>query len=338
MKSKVTVQEIADFVGVSKFAVSRALAGKSGVSDKTRETILKAANELGYFKQESKRGRQEHRVEQERRWKGNIIVLFPNIRYQNRDSLYWGPIFDGVSARLNEQEIDIITLTEPSTEDIFTLINPEAVSGIITVGSVSSSILAEIDRLSIPVVMIDHMDPVLKCDMVFTDNFMTMTEMMTYLVSKEYKSFQFVGNPSYAPSFRERWTAYRAFLSEKGLEDSQVQGLISPARDEVSRTIMEMNPRDLPEVFVCANDKMASFAVEALTAKGIKIPERCVVTGFDHINVELPLLATAHVNKERLGIRAVDQILWRVEHPDFAYERKMVSADLIVNEEYGRKQ
>ncbi|RUT31742.1 LacI family transcriptional regulator [Paenibacillus zeisoli] len=337
MKGKVTVQEIADFVGVSKFAVSRALAGKSGVSDKTREKILKAAGELGYFKHESKQVMPEPSIENESKWTGNIVVLFPNIRFQNRDSLYWGPIFDGVSARLNEKGIDIITLTEPSTEDIFSLINPEAVSGIITVGTVSSSILAEIGRLRIPVVMIDHMDPILKCDTVFTDNQTSINEMMNFLINRDYKSFQFVGNPGYAPSFRERWTAYRAFLEEKGIEGNQAPGLISPAREDIAKTIMEMNPRDLPEVFLCANDKMASFAIEALTAKGIQIPGRCVVTGFDNLNVELPLLATAEVNKERLGVRAVDQILWRIQNPDFAYERKMVSTDMIIREENGTK-
>ncbi|MNF14852.1 hypothetical protein D3C80_2172150 [compost metagenome] len=53
--------------------------------------------------------------------------------------------------------------------------------------------------------------------------------------------------------------------------------------------------------------------------------------------MELPLLATAEVNKERLGIRAVDQILWRIQNPDFAYERKMVSTDIIIREENGMR-
>ncbi|USB33645.1 LacI family DNA-binding transcriptional regulator [Paenibacillus sp. YPG26] len=337
MKGKVTVQEIADFVGVSKFAVSRALAGKSGVSEKTRDTILQAAAELGYFKNRPKRVTPAPAPEGGGSWKGNILVLFPNIRFQNRDSLYWGPIFDGVSARLNEKGIDIITLTEPSTEDIFSLINPDAVSGVITVGTVSSSILTEIDRLKIPVVMIDHMDPVLKCDTVFTDNFMSINEIMNYLLNKGYRDFQFVGYPGYAPSFRERWTAYRAFLEEKGIEGNQAEGLISPAREELAQTIMDMKPRELPEVFLCANDIMASFTIEALTAKGIKVPGRCVVTGFDNLNEELPLLATAEVNKEQLGMRAVDQILWRIQNPHHANERKMVSTEIIVHEENGMK-
>ena len=39
--SRVTVQNIADALGLSKFAVSRALAGKSGVSEDTRRLITR---------------------------------------------------------------------------------------------------------------------------------------------------------------------------------------------------------------------------------------------------------------------------------------------------------
>ena len=46
--AKVTLQDIAAQVGLSKYAVSRALAGKGGVSDSTRELITAAANQLGY--------------------------------------------------------------------------------------------------------------------------------------------------------------------------------------------------------------------------------------------------------------------------------------------------
>ncbi|MCL6459865.1 MAG: helix-turn-helix domain-containing protein, partial [Gorillibacterium sp.] len=48
MKQKVTIQQIADLAGVSKFAVSRALSGKTGVSTTTREMIIKTACQLGY--------------------------------------------------------------------------------------------------------------------------------------------------------------------------------------------------------------------------------------------------------------------------------------------------
>ncbi len=46
--SRVTLQMIAQETGLSKFAVSRALAGKSGVSEETRSRVAAAADRLGY--------------------------------------------------------------------------------------------------------------------------------------------------------------------------------------------------------------------------------------------------------------------------------------------------
>ncbi len=46
--SKVTIKDIADQTGLSKGAVSKALSGKKGVSESTRETVLKTAENMGY--------------------------------------------------------------------------------------------------------------------------------------------------------------------------------------------------------------------------------------------------------------------------------------------------
>ena len=47
--SRVTMQTIADHVGLSKYAVSRSLSGKGGVSETTRKRVERAAIELGYL-------------------------------------------------------------------------------------------------------------------------------------------------------------------------------------------------------------------------------------------------------------------------------------------------
>ncbi len=49
-RGRVTLQTIAHEVGLSKYAVSRSLSGKSGVSEETRERIRQTALRLGYSK------------------------------------------------------------------------------------------------------------------------------------------------------------------------------------------------------------------------------------------------------------------------------------------------
>lgn len=46
--NRVTMRTIADQLGVSKYAVSRSLSGKDGVSERTRRTVERVASELGY--------------------------------------------------------------------------------------------------------------------------------------------------------------------------------------------------------------------------------------------------------------------------------------------------
>ena len=67
-KKKVSLQTIADQLGVSKFSVSLAINNKPGVGNELREKILKTADELGY--QKTKRNT-------DNRSNKNILVLIP---------------------------------------------------------------------------------------------------------------------------------------------------------------------------------------------------------------------------------------------------------------------
>ncbi|PQP80801.1 LacI family transcriptional regulator [Paenibacillus sp. PCH8] len=338
MAKKVTMQHIADAAGVSKFAVSRALTGKPGVSEHTREMIVRTAGQLGYFRTEPKRYPVETPMTSAKKLlekqQGTILILFPNIRSQNRSSLYWGPVFNGISERLNEKGMDILTLTEPSSDRMFSVLNPEAISGVITLGTISTSVLLEIYRLRIPLVMVDHEDPAIYTDTVFTDNMKCMKELVHMLVGKGYRRFQFAGQLPDAASFRERWLGYRVVLEEMQLEGKQQTDLLEQEYDQIRKSITEMKLEDIPEVIVCANDHTAVIVLEALQSRGIQVPERCAITGFDNTRTDEPILATVNINKENLGTRAVDQLLWRIKHLDKPYERKLIHSELIVRDEY----
>jgi len=336
VRKKVTIQEIADAVGMSKYAVSRALAGKSGVSSDTRQYIVQTAEQLGYFSM--KTTARQHSVpplSSDGSWSGTVLILFPDVRYQNTDSLYWGPIFNGISSALNQRGFNILTLTEPSNDSIFTLLNPEAIQGIISVGSISTSLLLELKRSNIPVVMVDHLDREFMCDSIFSDNISSISLIMNELLQAGYRRFQFIGNIEEAPSFKERWIAFRNALEEQSIPLLQNSRLISQEVENIHSVIPKVLEEDgLPEVFVCANDIYAEFAMEALGYAGYEVPRDCMFTGFDYTNPRLPLYATMNVKKEILGKRSVEQLLWRIMNPDQPYERKLLHAELILNKHY----
>lgn len=334
MRRKVTIQSIADFTGLSKFAVSRALSGKPGVSSQTRDTIFKAAGQLGYFKDSKSVQTPGELVDLDaRKWSGTVLVLFPNIRYQNPESLYWGPVFSGISSRLNQRGINVLTLTQPKDDSMFSLLNPEAIMGVITVGSISTPILVEIRSLGIPVMMVDHSDPSFQCDSIFTDNLSCMKEMMNFVINKGYRDYQFLGNIRDAQSFYERFLIFRAALEDNDIELKQIPSLNGPEIDNFRETFAAaVTKHGLPEVFVCANDTYALFAMETLEFMGMAIPDTLVFTGFDNTHPSLPFLATVNVNKELLGTRAVDQLLWRILNSGTSYEKILIQADVIIRD------
>ena len=48
MNKKVTIQDIADALGISRYTVSKAINNTEGLADATREKILQKAMEMGY--------------------------------------------------------------------------------------------------------------------------------------------------------------------------------------------------------------------------------------------------------------------------------------------------
>jgi LacI family transcriptional regulator len=334
MRGKVTLQQIADMAGVSKYAVSRALAGKPGVSTHTRELIYKTAGQLGYFNDLSNTPQPQGDSKAVKSAE-TVAVIFPNIRYQNRESFYWGRIFEGIAQRLDEQRLDMLTLTQPTRDGVTGILNPEGILGIISVGTVSTQVLLDIKRINIPIVMIDHIDPAMYCDSVFMDNQVCIRDLMTHLISKGYRDFQFVGEIGYAVSFNERWQAFRSILENYQIPLNQ-NPLLNNDNDDNSDYIAKIKSieiNDLPEIFVCANDIIALNVMHALKEMGISVPERCAVTGFDNIkeseSAEIPL-TTIHVPKELLGARAVDKLLWRLENRNENNEKTLIHGEVVI--------
>jgi LacI family transcriptional regulator len=345
MSKKITMQHIADHVGVSKFAVSKALSGKSGVSPDTREKIIHAATQLGYFAQKRNK-RPVGRAVQSKSQPGSrntIIVLIPNVRYQTRQSVYWGRIIDGITSALEEHHLGMMIVTEQIADNFSQLINPDAVLGLIGVGLISNQLLLEVRNLGIPFVLVDHEDPLIPSDALFMNNFECERRMTNYLLGHGHRSLQFVGNIRFARSFQERWLGFRSMLEEHQIPLDQDQRLLSFEGINRSEMTEELEPilRDLaergkmPSAFVCANDSIAICVMTVLMKMGISVPQKVSVTGFDNIDdaaLSNPTLSTVHVNKESLGRRSVETLLWRIDNPDGPKEKILLAGDIMLRQ------
>lgn len=340
MAKKVTMQLIADYLGVSKYVVSRALAGKDGVSEQTRERVIKAASDLGYLSQTKNTNQIMLTNDVDIQGKQTILVLLQNVRYQTKESSYWGKIFKGVSEAIEKLGLGMVVITESNLENLAKVINPKGYVGVITIGLVTTNLLLEVNQLNIPIVMIDHEDPLIVCDSVFNNNFDASAKITNYLIGLGHRDIQFVGNISYARSFYDRWLGYRSAieLTNKNLSIDKSLSLINHRefKKEFNAWLKKRETiSKIPTSFVCANDQIARSVIISLNEHGWEVPTDVSVTGFDNKEEsykDKPTVTTVNVPKKKLGIRGVEILVRRLEERDAPYEKVLLEGEIILRE------
>ncbi len=334
------MQQIAEQLGVSKFAVSQALSGKPGVGEETRNRIIQAAAAQGYFSQRhtKKKARSAMSTEIDKAgmpFKDTVIVLMPNVRYQIADSYYWGKIVDGVVAALAARNIGTMVLTEHNSDRFLQIIDPSQVLGLVGIGYIAEEVILAIRKAGLHFVLVDHEDDLVESDTVFMNNFDSMRKLTEQLIYRGHQRLLFVGDPAYSRSFSDRWLGFRTVLEEKGLEvQSPSHRLLEDlSHDEMREELTEMRKTGaLPTVLVCANDHIALAAMQILSELGVQIPFDVSVTGFDNIDdaekLE-PSLMTIDVPMEAMGMHAVEILLARLNDPGRPIVKTLLHGALI---------
>ncbi|MFC4101993.1 LacI family DNA-binding transcriptional regulator [Paenibacillus xanthanilyticus] len=337
---KVTMEQIAREVGVSKFAVSQALSGKPGVAEETRSRIVEVAERLGYRKTiKMSRKKAEIQESGEKRGSalaGTIIILMPDVRFQHRESSYWGRIIDGVLAELTARDVGVMMVTESSSERFMNSINPDGVLGLIGIGYIAGSLLGDIRALGIPAVLIDHEDEDVPTDTVFMNNYDCMRQLAKRAVKMGHADMRFVGDPAYSRSFHDRLLGFRIALEEESLPlpsaDDPLLRLGDDPQGAIEAELTRMRGRKRwPSLFVCANDSHAELVIRALREQGVRVPEDVSVTGFDHTpgNADLPAISTIEVPNELMGKRAVEVLMSRLCDPSRPCEKLLINGPFI---------
>ncbi|WP_171056378.1 substrate-binding domain-containing protein [Paenibacillus sinopodophylli] len=336
---KVTMQEIADRVGVSKYAVSKALSGKPGISAATRGKIFEVASQLGYLEQ--KLGKRLLNGKQLDEDQDKLVgILIPNIRSQNRDSGYWGKILDGVFKNLEASGTSSVLITDDLPRNFHKVMRPDGLLGIIGIGLINSSMLVDLRHIGVPFVLVDHEDDLVSSDSVFMNNYDIVRKQVKYLIGKGHTHIQFVGDWRFARSFSDRWNGFKSALEENEISYIPDRALLSiqPTMHPdnlslIKRSFEHIKHNNLPTAFVCANDKIASLCMRAMEELGIRVPLDTSVMGFDNdldILEEFPELSTVNAESEELGIKAVDMLLRRLTNTHMPYEKLLLQSDLII--------
>jgi len=346
MAKKITMQQIADYLGVSKYVVSKALSGKEGVNEETRKKVLETAGQLGYSAK--KKGRVNEQGDQQsiqanseptEKKEKVVLVIMQNVHVQTRESSYWGKIIDGISSTIEKYGFQMVLLTEIYIGNIGSVVNLNGFVGVITVGYVAPKILLDIEKNALPIIMIDYEDPLIPCDTVFNNNFDASFHLTSYLHGLGHKKFQFVGDIQYSRSFFDRYNGVRSCLESKGLFTPFSTELLSIKganfNQQFNDWLSVQTEMTLPTAFVCANDQVASTVISLLQSAGYSVPLDFSVTGFDNTDLsynQSPTITTVNVAKFELGKRSVEFLKRRLNEQNASYEKLLISGQLVLRD------
>jgi len=317
MAKKVTLKDLAQELGVSQNTVSVALRGQPGISEATRKMILEAAKEKGYEKHFKK----NHMP--------NICVL--TTYKNNMDSYYFGRLQNRIEFYLNKKSDQTITVNNIETysiEEVKELCVTNEIEGIILVADVGRHIMDQLYKLSIPVVCAGFYVPGMMADSILEDNVVGIELLIECLKSRGINSVGFIGSIRTDQGFFERWMAMMAITVKYGMEYKAEKSIIDLPYEEVcnQQKMYEIfsNFEEIPEAFVCANDKIAITAIKALQQNNIAVPKDVSIVGFDNCDVaqlSTPTVATVDNYLDEQAKSAVHRLFRRLEIPDLPYER-----------------
>ena len=117
----------------------------------------------------------------------------------------------------------------------------------------------------------------------------------------------------------QRLQGFEDACRENGIADGDMEILPGSWRTEDGIHAVDQwlrKGRPLPDAFICANDDMAIGVLRALKARGFRVPEDVIVTGFDDLSsaeLSSPRLSTVHRDYRRMDYRAMEVLLAKID-------------------------
>ena len=341
---KVTIQDIADVLGVSRNTVSKAINNSDGLADATRERILQKAVEMGY-KQFSyvnslavltSQGASAPARPGE--YAGEIALLttaFFGISH------FASPMLDKFQREisqlgytLNVHRVDSHCLEEKTLPITF---SAERVRAILCIEMFDWDYDQMLCGLRLPILFVDGPHKAsgrsLPADQLYMDNTVEITRVVHELLAKGKRRIGFIGDYEHCQSFYERYTAFRVAMLMAGAEVDN--SYIIKANDLAHCEDQYRSLASLPDVFLCANDFVALDSISFLRRQGIKVPEDVLFVGFDdspESRIMIPSLTTVHIHTQVMAFAAVDLLISRIKEPSLDFRIVHTQTDLIWRE------
>lgn len=338
MTKKVSMQRIADALGISKVSVSKALNNQPGVGEPLRRQVLVIAQQMGYMMPQTVGGVHYR-----------YAFICPK-RFFLEDDTFYTTIYYYINKLCVEQGSSVASFIINSGDEMGGRL-PESLcaerfDGLFIAGEFRRPFLDQVLGLPAARVTVDFYLPTQAVDCVTVNNFQLGQRVTDYLIRRGHRHIGFVGDPAATSSICDRYFGYQKALFLAGLPLMSDWHIVNNDAITGQYALQFQLPSPLPTAFVCHCDKAAFTLMQRLESQGIRVPEEVSVVGFDNTNLcelILPHLTSVQVDRRLIAHESLRAMQRRLENPQAAprtytiqgqlIERQSVSAREAVDEE-----
>ena len=350
MATRVTIQDIASELQLSRNTVSKAINNTGVLADATREKILLKAAEMGYkqfaylplFQEDTAKAAEHSILPSDKR---EIAMLTTQFLSSSHFSSMMLDRFQSEIEHLHScTTIHRISPIELKEKKLPSSLNIQRTAGIICIEVFDYDYAQMLCDLDVPLLFVDtpvmDMRPPLKADRLYMENRIEIQNAVAHMVQRGKKRISFAGDKNHCQSFFERYMAYKDAMEYFGLTEGLSTCAMPSGQQNYPVSLYETIRRfkTMPDAFVCANDFVAMDLVKALNELGYSVPDDIWVCGFDdsqEASYFAPRLTSIHIHEQIMGYTAANLLMTRIEEPSLNYRTVYTETNLVLRESTG---
>ena len=332
MNRSASIKDVANHASVAVGTVSNVLNYPDRVSERTKERVLRAIDELGFVRNDAARQlRAGHS-----RTIGLIVLdvgnpFFTSVVRAAEDAaaLQGSAVLLGDSGHNAGREANYIDLFQE-----------QRVQGLLI--SPVGDVTARLDLLrerGIPTVLVDRLADESKYSSVSVDDDAGGYLAARHLLDTGRRRLAFVGGPASIRQVADRLQGARRAVKEEAdasLEVLDSDGQTVLAGRSVGNMLVERGTDHLPDGIFCANDLLALGVMQSLTMMHtVRIPEDVALIGYDDIDFAVSAvvpLSSIRQPTEALGRTAVDLLIEESESQSAKHRAVIFTPELVVRQ------
>jgi LacI family transcriptional regulator len=323
-----TIYSVAELAGVSIASVSRVLQGSTAVSERTREKVLAAVEQLNYVPLSAARSLAVRHHE------AHGLVL-PELT-----GPYYAELLLGFETRAAEYGHSVVLLLAEGKKDLTRSVRQLAtrVDGLAMLGSASipEGVVMSLHG-SKPVVLIAG-DEHPGVEAIGAENAHSAQEITAHLIDHGRRRLLFVGDPDASPDIRDRYHGFVLAHEASGRAAAEPARIAFRESDGTAFADDLLSTGHRADALVCANDELALSIMHRLQDRGLDVPGDMAIVGWDDVMTARyvrPGLTTVRQPVHELGALAAQRLHERVSGGEPHEGLQVLPTSVVLRESCG---